>query len=166
MSKRKEECPLEIRDEDYLEHYGRKGMKWYQHIFGKEASANRAKKKRVKAMQKGKKKAAAARKKKAEEEKKAAAKKQAILRSPSKLYKNRYDFSQEEINAALKNFEWEKKLNDYSAARIEVAAKQAQNFIKLAGSGIAGYNYIASVYNAFNEDNPIPKINLGSDKKK
>lgn len=30
-----------IDESDYLEHYGRKGMRWYQHIFGKEASANR-----------------------------------------------------------------------------------------------------------------------------
>lgn len=28
--------PLEYNRNDYISHYGRKGMKWYQHIFGKE----------------------------------------------------------------------------------------------------------------------------------
>lgn len=32
-----------IIKEDELMHYGRKGMKWYQHIFGDEAKAKRAK---------------------------------------------------------------------------------------------------------------------------
>lgn len=33
-----------IPEEDYLAHYGRKGMKWYQHIFGEEASRARSEK--------------------------------------------------------------------------------------------------------------------------
>lgn len=35
-------------DSDELYHYGRPGMKWYQHIFGKEASARRSAKKEAK----------------------------------------------------------------------------------------------------------------------
>lgn len=34
------EIPVKVND-DYICHYGRKGMKWYQHIYGK---ANKTKK--------------------------------------------------------------------------------------------------------------------------
>ncbi len=30
-----------INEDDYLAHYGRKGMKWYQHIYGEETPVNR-----------------------------------------------------------------------------------------------------------------------------
>lgn len=38
--------------EDYLQHYGRKGMKWYQHIFGKDPTGRYTPKKRAKIVKK------------------------------------------------------------------------------------------------------------------
>lgn len=39
-----------IKEKDYLEHYGVKGMKWYQHLFGKEQSHAKYAKSSVEAM--------------------------------------------------------------------------------------------------------------------
>lgn len=42
----------DLSGEDYLQHYGRKGMKWYQHIFGKEPNGRYTAKKRAKMVKK------------------------------------------------------------------------------------------------------------------
>ena len=31
-----------VSEQDYLAHYGRKGMKWYQHIFGEDSTLSKA----------------------------------------------------------------------------------------------------------------------------
>jgi len=42
----------DLSGEDYLQHYGRKGMKWYQHIFGKEPNGRYTPKKLAKMIKK------------------------------------------------------------------------------------------------------------------
>lgn len=127
-----------------LEHYGVKGMKWYQHLFGKNQShakyakdtsgskkvnsnskedgkvskkETRAQKKIDAARIRSEKEAAQAKSK----EEKVAAKKEAnrkkIMNNPRELYKHRDEFTYEEIQKAMNKFNWEQQLNRYALER-------------------------------------------------
>lgn len=190
MSKRKEECPLEIRDEDWLsylewqdnelEHYGRLGMKWGQHIFGKEASERRRKRKSERAAKKKQKqrisnlkkarKARAKKKKeqanKAKEELKEQKKRLKTLKNPNTLFKNRnnYTYTEDEINTALRKFDWEQKIDNYSTNRLENTKKRVSSMVGILSSGVGGYNTVASIYNSwFPHDTQLPIIKLNTD---
>lgn len=164
-----------------LEHHGVKGMKWYQHIFGKEQShakypkgssvgdskkQSKAKEKEAVKRARAKAKAAAERakqkakeeKQKAKEEKQKAkadleaAKKekerQKILSDPTKLYKHRKEFTYEEIQGALKTFEWEKKLNGYSTDDLKRGATFINTILTYANNAINLWNTMARVVDA------------------
>lgn len=159
----------QIQD-DYLEHYGRLGQKWGQHIFGKDKEPSSKRKKRSN-IEKAK---AKLEKKKAQAERKAALKKAAeekrrrdILNDPSKLYKHRREFSVEEINMALKQFEWEKKLNDMSVAKLETGKKKTDAILGQLNNALTGYNQLARVVNTFSNGIELPYLdNVKSNKKK
>lgn len=143
---------------DSLEHYGRLGMKWGQHIFGKDPkkASSKAKQKgqnrmsylERRAAEKAKKAEEAAQKKQAKEAKK----REETLRSPGKMYKKRrkYEYTQDEINAALRRFEWEKKVRDYSAAEVKAGKDFIDSLFQYANSGINLYNTSARIVNSFN----------------
>lgn len=150
-----------------IEHYGRKGMKWYQSIYGskdKKSSGSSGSRKltpspKAKArMVELSKKQKAKETKKQEEEKRSAERKaraaakrrEEILRNPSKLYRHRREFTQDEINAAIRTFEWEKKLSDLSAARRRAGEEQIKSMVNYSINAINLYNQAARVANSFN----------------
>lgn len=151
---------------DSLEHYGRKGMKWYQHIYGDDpakrkrstirsdsTSSKTAAKGRTDISKKREERLAKKERKekeRLEEEAKKQAKRRADnLRSPSKLYKHRNEYTQEEINNALKRFEWEKKLKDYSKAELQSGKEFIDRAVSYTISAINLYNQAARITNSF-----------------
>ncbi len=149
-----------------VEHYGRKGMKWYQSIYGskdKKSSGSSGRKQSTSSKSKARmtelaKKQKAKEIKKQEAEKRSAERKaqaaakrrEEILRNPSKLYKHRREFTQDEINAAIRTFEWEKKLSDLSAARRKAGEEQIKSMVNYSINAINLYNQAARVANSFN----------------
>jgi len=94
-------------DPDILYHFGRKGMKWGQHIFGKVKSH-----KRKKQQQQALEKAREVRKTKQEEAKEREEKRAKLLKSTdaSELYKNRDLLTTAEINERLNRIDTERRL--------------------------------------------------------
>lgn len=160
---------------DSLEHYGRKGMKWYEHIFGREQShAKYSKDQPKKTFRERRADAAKKReaekkaKEKAKAEKEAAKKEQQrkeILKNPTKLYKHRDEFTYEEIKDAMKRFDWEKQLNSYSRERLQQGADLIDTMVTYANNAIKLYNACARVVNSIGEDT-IPFIKEVNNKNK
>lgn len=155
-----------VSNED-VEHYGRKGMKWYQSIYGskdKKSSGSSGSKKFTPSPKAKARMAELSKRQKAKEAKKqesekrsaerkaqaAAKRREAILRDPSKLYRHRREFTQDEINAAIRTFEWEKKLSDLSAARRKAGEEQIRSMVNYSVNAINLYNQAARVANSFN----------------
>lgn len=146
-----------------LQHYGVLGMKWGVRRTPEELGHPKASsKKKTSNIEKAKQKTA---KQKATLEKKAARKKAAeerrrrdILNDPSKLYKHRREFSQDEINAALKQFEWERKLQDFSTTRLEAGKRKTQAALGMLTAGLASYDQVARVVNTFSKDVKLPYL--------
>lgn len=152
-----------------LEHYGRKGQRWGEHIFGKERTGSKRKKRRFseKVQVRRKKRAAKrvarakarAEKEQQEAQKKAAKqaaakekKRKAILNNPTQLYKHRREFTADEIQEAMKQFEWEKKLADFSKSDLNNGAEFIKTMVNYTANGIKLYNNAAKIANAFNSD--------------
>lgn len=163
----------------YLEHYNRKGSKWYEHRFGDWQSHAKyaggrsdpsAKKKPSKPSGKATTKKSTKKEQKesklAEVKKKAAEKRrQEILKDPTKLYKYRNEFTKEQIEEAMKTFEWEKKLRGYSTAKgedytkkLEQGKRVVDSVLGIAKGAIGTYNQVARVVNTFNGDSELPYI--------
>lgn len=169
-----------------LEHYGVPGMKWGVRKDRKTSRLRRgysddervrrdkrAKAKVSRAKARAEKKQVKAREKAEKDAVKKEKKRQAILNNPTLLYKHRKEFSQAEIQAALKQFEWEKKLSDYSKERLKNGADYIDTMVKYSANAINLYNNAAKIMNAVNRDNemklPIvdsPSGSGGGDKKK
>lgn len=133
---------------DVLYHYGRKGMKWYQNIFGK----------------KNKGKASEPEKEMTIEERKTA-----VLRSrsASELYKNADLFSDRELNVAYQRLCLEKNianLEPKQASRgerfVDGTNKWGQKIHNLYTNGSNLYNDVAKLYNTFLKGgkSPLPII--------
>lgn len=168
---------------EYLEHHGVKGMRWgVRKDRGSGSSRSKSKagsdqskmtfmqKRKLKRAQMekeaAKKKAAAKKKKAAAEAEKAAKKREQTLRSPSKLYKNRYDFTQDEINDALKRFKWEAELKSYSQKEMEQGKQYIDTAFQYANSAINVYNTAARVVNSFDlSEKPWPYVETAKAKK-
>lgn len=144
---------------DYLEHYGVKGMKWgvrkERESTGSRRSSRSKKvtnfRKRLEAMRKRKAKKATKSKVDAEKQAaKAAKKRQDILNSPTKLYKHRRDYSQEEISNALKQFKWEEELRNYSKKQMQAGKDYIDTIFQYTNSAINLYNASARIVNSFN----------------
>lgn len=137
-----------------VEHYGRKGMKWYQSIYGskdRKSSKSSGSTKLSKKQKEREVKKQESKKRSAERKAQASSKRrEEILHNPSKLYKHRREFTQDEINAAIRTFEWEKKLSDLSAARRKAGEEQIRSMVNYSVNAINLYNQAARVANSFN----------------
>lgn len=169
---------------EYLEHYGVKGMRWgvrkdrkksgtkrKKRIFSEKAQKRRSQraKNRVARVKARSEKQQAEAKIKAE---KVAAKnekrRREILNSPSKLYKHRREFSQQEIQQAMQQFDWERRLNSYSRDQLNNGAEFINMMFKYVNNSINLYNSAARIVNSLGEDKNMPYIKQisGSDKDK
>lgn len=167
----------DLINNEALEHHGRKGQKWYQHIFGKEQSHAKYAEGQPSSSKKTKKTfrermAESAEKRKSEKEakdkikaEKQAAKKEAerkkILKNPTQLYKHRDEFTYDEIKKAMDRFEWEKKLNTYSKEQLNRGAEFIKTLNTYASNGVNLYNTAARIVNSLTGDgtkNTLPFI--------
>lgn len=170
-----------------LEHSGRKGMKWYQHIFGKyqghakysKGSSGSSEKKTskradddAKVKAKAEKKAADAKAKaekkeadaKAKSEKEAAKKekeRQDILSDPKKLYKHRKEYSYDEIKKAVERFKQESDLRKYSKETMQKGADFLDLIDTYTVKAINVYNTAARIINTIQDNgkyNAVPFV--------
>lgn len=164
-----------------LEHYGRLGMKWGRHIFGEKISGPK-KIYTFKDKKTGKKYRLAVPKSKnyskeqiqamgkrliaKEQKKQEKARREKILQDPKKLYKHRREFSKEEIDAAMKNFEWEKKLRELSVADVRHGKEMINETVGYVNALIGGYNTAVGISNALYPENNLPTILVNAPKKK
>lgn len=146
---------------NHLEHHGVKGMRW-GHRKEKPSSGSTKKKKKKTMSQKlrairearAKKRVAKAKARAEKLSAKKEAQRKKILSNPTSLYKHRKEFSYEEINDALKRFEWEEKLQNYSKNRLKNGADYIQSMTNTAINTINLYNQAARVVNSLsNTDN-------------
>lgn len=168
-----------------LEHYGVPGMKWgvrkqrvstgrrKKRTFSEKVKARRAQraKNRVDRAKARAEKQEAQEKKKAEKQAAEKEKKRKqILNNPTSLYKHRKEFSYEEIQEAMKQFEWEKKLSSYSRDQLNNGAEFIGTLFKGVNNAINLYNAAARVANSVGEEETLPFIksipSQGQDKKK
>lgn len=160
---------------DSLEHYGVKGMRWGVRKEAERSGRSRKKrasfseamrkrrqqraKNRVARLKARSEKQAAEAKAKAEKKELAAKKKrQSILNNPTQLYKHRREFTADEIQNAMKQFEWEKKLSDYSKNDLKNGAEFINTMFQYANNGINLYNAAARIANSVSEDSSLPII--------
>lgn len=150
-----------------LEHDGRKGMKWYQHIFGRyqsgakyadNSSSDNGSNKKSRSEKKEEKAASKAAKETAKKE----TDRQKILNNPKSLYKHRNEFTYEEIKKAMDKFEWEKKLNSYVSEqnrqlkeRMNNGAEYINAMFKSVNNSINLYNAVARVINTIQGDESV-----------
>lgn len=150
-----------------LEHHGVKGMKWgvrkekessgRRKYRSKEENAKREKQAKAK-ISRAKARAEKAKKKAEKDAARKEKKRKAILENPTLLYKHRREFSQEEIENAVKRFEWEKKLSDYSKGRLSNGADYINTVFKYANNAINVYNTAARLARSTNEKSNLPII--------
>lgn len=157
-----------------LEHYGVPGMKWgvrkerktsgvrrSKHTFSEKVKARRqqrAKDRVVRAKARAEKQQAEAQKKAAKEQAKKEKKRQNILNNPTQLYKHRREFTADEIQAAMKQFEWEKKLSDYSKNDLKNGAEFINTMFAYVNNATNLYNSAARIANSVSEDSKLPII--------
>lgn len=124
-----------------LEHSGVKGMKWYQHKYGRwQSHAEYAGGQ-------------------PDPNAKEAKRREKILSSPRKLKKHYKEFSDEEIRRAIKNFETEQRLSQFTASEIKMGADILGNISKSTDALIKTYNGAASIYNAWTKfDKKLPIV--------
>lgn len=152
---------------DFLEHHGVKGMKWgvrkekesygRRKYMSKDEKAKREKQAKTK-VSRAKARAEKAKKKAEKDAARKEKKRKAILENPTLLYKHRREFSQAEIQDALKRFEWEKKLSDYSKGRLSNGADYINTVFKYANNAINVYNTAARIARSTDENSNLPII--------
>ena len=157
-----------------LEHYGVKGMRWGHRKERTTSSTKRKKRTFSEKVQARRKKRAASRVAKAkaraekqqqEAQKKAAKqqaakekKRQSILNNPTSLYKHRREFTADEIQNAMKQFEWEKKLSEYSKNDLKNGAEFINTMFTYVNNATNLYNSAARIANSVSPDTNLPII--------
>lgn len=162
------------KHDEFLEHYGVKGMKWGVRKSYEKAKTlwnsklsdikkKKTQKKRTNSLKKARKKAAATRKKNAQFKKN----RSTILKSPTKLLKNKDRFTNDEIRDALNRFDLEKRLADASKNQMSIGKTYLDTIWQTMNSGAITYNQVARLYNTFiaDDDSRIPYIELPDSKK-
>ena len=89
-----------------------------------------------------------------------------ILSDPGLLYKHRKEFTKEEIDNAMKTFEWENRLLNQSSQRLQAAQNKVNSVVNIAGNSVKAYNIVAQYYNAFKPEGASEMPILKSDNKK
>lgn len=168
---------------DALEHYGVKGMKWgvrkqrktsgtkrKKRTFSEKAQARRAqraKNKVARAKARSEKKVAEAKAKSEKASAKKEKQRKAILSNPTKLYKHRREFTPQEIQDAMKQFEWERRLSEYSKADLKNGADYINTMFQYVNNATNLYNAAARIANSVSDSNlPIIQTTKDADKKK
>lgn len=149
---------------DELEHYGVLGMKWGVRKDRYKSGSGSSKKKQTL------KDRVEANKKKAEAKKQAAEKeyvkknKMKILSSPTELYKYRTHFTKDEIDAAMKTFQWEKQLRELSRSEMNQGKDYINTALGYIQTSMNAYNMFAKIYNSFSDEGELPIIGEGKKK--
>lgn len=154
-------------------HHGIKGQEWGERNgppYPLDRNAKRQEAKKRRAAERVKRQAAKKRKrmkraqeriekseaKKAEKEKekneKAKRDRARYLMSAKETYRHRHEFSAEEIQEAMKRFQWEKTLRELSQSEMEAGVKAINSVLNYGESGIRGWNMIARVANGIAKD--------------
>lgn len=153
---------------DELTHYGRLGMKWGQHIFGKERYARMTQKRALKKARKTRAKKQKEKAAKAKSDAELIERKKKILSDPYMFEKNKHLFTTEEIKAQTERYKAEQELsmtvNKMHEERIK-KLNRGQTYVKelvdYTATGINAYNNIARIYNTFSDpgSTKLPLIN-------
>ena len=129
----------------------------------KQAEKAQAKQKKaeIKTAKEQARKEEAARKQQEKEQKE----KNEALTDPTKLdsARKKYDFSEEEINKALQNFEWDKKIETYSIEKMQRAQKKMDTILGYGKKAVDFYNFTAGVINSVDSESKLPILKLDKD---
>lgn len=131
--------------------------------------AEKAQAKQQKKQQKADIKAAKEEAKKKEDERKEQERiqkeKDEALKDPRKFdaARKKYDFSEEEVNKALSNFEWDKKIETYSIEKMQRAQRKIDTMLGYGERAVNFYNFAASVVNSIDPDSKLPILSKGKD---
>ena len=141
----------------YLEHYGRKGMKWYKHIFGESDSRAEYSSRRGSSGSKD-----------STKRKLTPGEKERILKDSKKLYKNKDQFTTKEIEDAVRRY---RAINELE--RVSNGKKAVNQFFdvmndvnKKTSTGINFYNNFAKIWNAFSPEDTMDFKVIGQKNKK
>lgn len=112
-----------------------------------ERKKKRIKKAKARIEKKEAKRKAKTEKREREEKERFEKEKQKILKSPKETYKYRNQFTNEELQAAIKRFEFEQKINSLSESQMKSGLNYVNTALNYAEAGIRGWNMVARVAN-------------------
>lgn len=149
-----------------LYHHGVKGMKWGVRRSKEQLGYKRIRKRQRESsnFRKNKKKTKT---KAFRDKEKTQKRREEILKSPSKLYKHRNEFTKQEIDDAIRRYEWERRLSDFSTYELNAGKRYVDTMLGYADTGIKAYNTAAKVYNTVNRSGKrLPLVGGNESKKK
>lgn len=161
----------------FLKHHGVKGQRWGVKRTPEQLGHPQRTKAQIKRDKKRDKELAKLRKRqkieKREQQAKAAKsfkfrrEKAEILRSPAKMLQYRDYLTDEEIEKALKRFEMEKKLADFTRSERKRGGEFVKDVVDFTETSVKGYNMFADIYNSLKgeEGKKLKTITLTGGKK-
>lgn len=127
---------------DILTHYGVKGMRWGIRKASPRATTRSRAGKKIDVVKQAMNKASEkAKQKQAEKFEK---NKEKIKKSPTKLYRNRDKFTDEEILTAMKDIRMERELRSLSRDEITTGSQYASAVLSYGTAAVAAYNIYKS----------------------
>lgn len=87
------------------------------------------------------------------------------LKDPTKLAaaRKKYEFTKEEIDAALQSFEWDRRINQYSEEKMARAANKMDTILGYGKKAVNFYNFTAGIVNSVDPDSKLPILKLDRD---